>query len=198
MGGEVVESGLIVGAIGSILAALVQYWIHRVRVRSAERIKGLDLADTRQDRSLQAERHAFDYMGEALERSRKMEDELREDLETERRDHDQTREERDAAWRDLAAAHKERDAHQRATLEALESLAATTQTWQAERARYDVERKTREAEVEAARWREKHSIAWMRQAREMVFELRRRLRLHGEFDTTEPPPLPYWVEPDEE
>ena len=187
MGGDV-ESGLLIGTIGSVLVATVQFLIHRARLRAAERGKILDTTNARDRRALAAEDQAFAYLQKALEDARKEIEEVETDLRDERR----------AFETDLkhirettAAAVRVAEQHMR---EAIEDAANANRLLHDRRLKWDLERQALEAEIEACRWREKEAIFWIRMVRGMVFDLRSRLRAYGETDAPEPPRVPHWVE----
>jgi hypothetical protein len=83
---------------------------------------------------------------------------------------------------------------QTAKAEALEDAANTRRMWSDAKTRWDLERRSLQAEIEAARWREKEAILWIRLTRDRFFELRSRLRRHGDPDAPEPPRVPHWVD----
>lgn len=80
MPGDLLESGLIGGVIVALVSGVVQVWLWRIRGRTAERLKGLDLTSTRDSRALEAESQAFGYMQKALEDARKEVDARESDI----------------------------------------------------------------------------------------------------------------------
>ena len=169
---SVLEGGLIGGAITAIIGGTIQVLLWRIRGRTAERLRGLTLSDTRDQRSLDAERQAFKYLQESLERSQKEEEDLRVDLERLR---------------------DERDRERQAKLEALEDSASMRRLAQDERFKHDLEMGALKAAIRAGLWREKEAVLWIKHAL-AAWEAIRPLRRRGDAPLPDLPPVPYWVE----
>jgi predicted RNase H-like nuclease (RuvC/YqgF family) len=188
VGGEV-ESGLIVGTIGSICVAAVQYLIHRARMRAAEQGKALDSTNARERRAHAAEDQAFAHLTKVVEDLRREVDELEQTLRDERRAFDtDLRAVREAAEKATHTAEQ----HLR---EALEDAANVRRLWQDEKLKASLEGGTLRAEIEAYRWREAQAVLWIKQARALWQQLGQTRRRQKEADLPDLPHVPHWVDP---
>jgi predicted RNase H-like nuclease (RuvC/YqgF family) len=188
VGGEV-ESGLIVGTIGSICVAAVQYLIHRARMRAVTRGKELDTSSMRDRRALAAEDQAFTHLTKVVEDLRKENDDLEQELRDVRRAFDtDLRAIREAAAETIASLEQR-------LREALDDAAAIRNTWQGSVTKHEIESGALKAEIEAYRWREKEAVLCIRLYAAVHKEVRRRVSRRGEADLPEEPRLPHWVDP---
>lgn len=178
MPGDLIDSGLITGLVVALAGGLVQLLVWRLRGRTAERLKGIDPAASRNDRALEAEDKAFGYMQKALEDSRKEADDAREE-----------------ARQEIAATSRRADAEigslkialaqeQQAKIDALADAFNVRTLAQSLQTAHDVEVSSLRAELVACRWREQEARLWIASAQ----------RATADYDIPELPPAPYWAD----
>jgi hypothetical protein len=153
--GDMIDSGLATGLIVAVAGGLVQLWIWRIRGRTAERLKGLDVSSTRDGRALDAESAAFGYLQKALDDARKEIDALEATVTSIRRSHDA---ETGALKLDLAREQQHKN-------EALLDAFNTRTLWQAAALKFDVDTGSLRAELIAVHWRERQARAYIAQIR---------------------------------
>ncbi len=174
---DTIDTGLLTGIFVAIAGGLVQLWVWRIRGRTAEKLKGLDVSSTRDTRALDAEDKAFGYMQQALQDARTELDDERESCKA-RIAH--IRQEADAEVGRLRLAFV---AEQSAKLEALEDAFNVRTLAQAQQSRHEAERETILADLQAMTWRIKAAAAWIRTARERMADA-----------GLEVPVAPYWID----
>jgi chromosome segregation ATPase len=189
--GDLIDTGLATGIIVAIVGGLVQLWIWRIRGRTAERLKGLDLSSARDNRALDAEGKAFDFVKESLEIAKGQIRALDDDLDRLRAERDGARVRCGDLEGDLSLAYSAIESLQErlddiraARDEALEDAFNVRTLAQSQQIRHDVEREAMLADLHAARWRVQEARLWIRQARAIIAE------------PHEPPPIPHWVDDD--
>jgi seryl-tRNA synthetase len=195
MAGEVLDNGLIGGLLIALAGGLVQLFLWRIKMRTAVRVKGLGLKDSREARTLAAEDQVFSHLTKVVEDLRKENDDLEREIRDVRRAFDtDLRAIREAAEQQLADLRETLAAAEQRLREALDDAAAIRNTWQGSVTKHEIESGAMRAEIEAYRWREKEAVLCIRLYSAAHRELRRRARRDA-ADLPEEPRLPHWVDP---